>query len=234
MADATAPVPVLTIDGPSGVGKGTVARVFAREFGWHYLDSGALYRVIAYAASEQGVDSGDGVALAAIATGLEVEFDLLGDGSEALLLAGQDVANAIRSEECGRMASMVAALPEVRAALLKRQRHFRSPPGLVADGRDMGTVVFPDAALKIFLAATPEERARRRHKQLKQKGLSVSLAALSGQMRERDERDKSRSAAPLVAAEDARLIDTTSLDVDEVVEVIRDLAKTVGLVVPVA
>ncbi|MCG2634890.1 MAG: (d)CMP kinase [Gammaproteobacteria bacterium] len=228
MTESVMPCPVLTIDGPSGVGKGTVAKILARELGWHYLDSGALYRIVACAAMERGVDLTDGAALAVVASDLDVSFDLIGPDGEVILLAGHDITAEVRSEACSRGASIVAARPEVRAALLTRQKQFRQLPGLVAEGRDMGTVVFPDAALKIFLTASPEERALRRHKQLNQKGLGVSLSALSQQMQERDQRDSSRAEAPLVAAADALQVDTTQLSVEQVVAVIRDLAKKVA------
>lgn len=210
MADA---VPVVTIDGPSGSGKGTVAAEVARRLGWRVLDSGALYRLTAYAARRAGVDFGDARALAEIARNLPVEFR---DGR--VLLDGEDVTLAIRTETAGNDASRVAAVPEVRQALLQWQRDYARPPGLVADGRDMGTVVFPGAPVKIFLDASAEERARRRHKQLKEQGIDVNLPGLIAEIEERDRRDRNRSVAPLKPAQDAEVIDSTSMSVDAVVE----------------
>ena len=218
--------PVITIDGPSGVGKGTIAQLLARELGWHMLDSGALYRLVALGAARQGIPLDDETALADYAARLPVEFRA-GEGAThglAIYLDGEAVGDAIRTEECGAGASRVAALPAVRAALLARQRAFRRPPGLVADGRDMGTTVFPDAPLKIFLTASAEERARRRYKQLKEKGIDVSLAALLEEITERDTRDSQRSASPLVPADDALRIDTTSMTIDEVLQTVKQAA----------
>jgi CMP/dCMP kinase len=209
-----AAVPVTTIDGPSGSGKGTVGRAVARYAGWHHLDSGALYRLVALDGSEQGLDPQDVKSHVRAALGLDVQFDPEG---ERVLLRGRDVSERLRSEEVGAGASRVAAWPEVREALLARQRAFARPPGLVADGRDMGTVVFPGAELKIFLTASPEERAWRRHKQLKHKGSGVSLPALSREIAERDARDAMRAVAPLKPAPDAHVIDSTDLTVEEVV-----------------
>lgn len=216
MPDADARVPVLAIDGPSGSGKGTVARRIAERLGWHYLDSGALYRLVALAALEQGTDTGDARALARVAATMSVRFGQRGD-DEQVLLDGKDVTLALRGEACGEAASRLATLAEVRAALLDRQRAFAEPPGLVADGRDMGTVVFPSAQVKVFLTASAEERARRRHKQLKQKGIDVSLRDLSRDIELRDQRDANRATAPLRQAHDARVIDSTNLTADEVV-----------------
>jgi cytidylate kinase len=209
--------PIVTIDGPSGSGKGTISRAVARRLGWHLLDSGALYRLVALAGARAGVEPADVAAHAQLAAGMVVSFEVAADGSERVRLAGADVTAAIRSEEAGQGASRVAAWPAVRAALLERQRGFARPPGLVADGRDMGTVVFPQADLKIFLTATPEERALRRHKQLKDKGSDVSLPALSREIAERDFRDQNRAVSPLVAAPDACVIDSTGLPVEAVV-----------------
>lgn len=214
----TGKVPILTIDGPSGAGKGTIARRVAHELGWHLLDSGALYRLVALAARKAGLDPADEAAHEGCAAALSVRFSSTSAGDEQIWLAGNDVTAAIRTERAGDDASRVAVMPGVRRALVNRQRGFAQPPGLVADGRDMGTVIFPDADCKIFLTATPEERARRRHKQLKDKGLDVSLAALSREIAERDQRDLSRPVAPLVPASDAQLLDTTSLSIDAVVE----------------
>ncbi len=217
-------VPVITIDGPSGSGKGTVARALGQRLGWEFLDSGALYRVLGYYAEQRGVALDDETGLTRLARELPVRFDTRDDG-DRVLLGGNDVSALIRSEEAGNSASKVAAIPAVRDALLERQRAFRRPPGLVADGRDMGTVVFPDAALKIFLTASVEERARRRHKQLKEQGLSVTLSALLEEIAERDRRDSSRAVAPLKPAADAFIIDTTDIGVDAVVERVLQLAK---------
>jgi cytidylate kinase len=210
-------IPVLTIDGPSGAGKGTIARQVVLSTGWHFLDSGALYRLAGLYCKRREVDPGDAAAAAELAAELPVEFYLGPDG-ERILLDGHDVSADIRTEKCGALASQVAALQPVRDALLQRQRDFRQPPGLVADGRDMGTVVFPDAEIKIFLTASPYERAQRRYNQLKEQGADVSLACLAEEIAERDRRDASRSAAPLVAAADAQVIDTTGIGVDAVVE----------------
>ncbi len=217
-------VPVITLDGPSGSGKGTVGRALAERLGWHFLDSGALYRVLGLAALRRGVSLDDEAALARLAEGLEVEF-----AGGRVLLAGEDVSGAIRSEEAGAAASKVAALPGVRQALLARQRAFRRPPGLVADGRDMGTVVFPDAPLKVFLDASAEERARRRHAQLKAQGVDVNLEQILTDIRARDRRDRERPVAPLRPAEDAVVIDTTELAPEAVIERILELAKARGL-----
>jgi len=217
--------PVIAIDGPSGAGKGTVSRAVAQALGWALLDSGALYRLVALAAREAGVDLGDAAALARIAAGLQVSFGSAASGGEAVCLGGRDVTKAIRTEQAGNDASIVAALPAVRAALLDRQRRFAAPPGLVADGRDMGTVVFPEAPVKIFLTASAAERAERRHKQLKEQGVTANLAALSLEIAERDLRDKTRTASPLVASADAVRVDTTGIAVEAVVERILQIAR---------
>ncbi len=208
-----AAIPVIAIDGPSASGKGTVAALVARELGFHYLDSGAIYRVTAHAAQRAGIELDDEDALARLARALDLRFD----GAE-VWLAGEAVGDAIRTELAGRAASRIAALPAVRAALLQLQRDFRRPPGLVTDGRDMGSVVFPDARLKVFLTASAEERANRRYKQLIEKGFDANLAALLQDLRERDARDAARAAAPLRQAADAMLLDTTDLAIDEAVQ----------------
>lgn len=224
----TKSIPVMTIDGPSGAGKGTVSRVVATQLGWHFLDSGALYRLVALAAMHHAVSLHDEVSLKTLAAHLDVQF-IAADGAieGRMILEGEDVTDAIRTEECGKAASVVAALPSVRRALLERQRAFRESPGLVADGRDMGTVVFPDAALKVFLTASREERAQRRYKQLNAKGVSVNLQHILGELAERDARDSGRSVSPLRPAADAITIDTTALSInDVVVEVMNVWRKT--------
>jgi len=221
-------VPILTIDGPSGAGKGTIARAVAARLGWRLLDSGALYRVAALAALRAGIPLEDEDRVAALAGRLDVEFAEL-DGRERVVLDGEDVTAELRTERCGEAASKVAALPAVRRALLARQRAFIAPPGLVADGRDMGTGVFPEAVLKVFLTATPEERARRRHKQLKDKGIDVSLRDLSREIAQRDERDANRPVAPLVPAHDARIIDSTHMSPEEVTERILQWLREAGV-----
>lgn len=215
-------VPVIAIDGPSGSGKGTVARRVAEHLGWHLLDSGALYRLVALDAVEKGVSLDDPAALVDIAAGLDVEFLSDATGEEQVILSGRDVTQAIRSEEAGIGASAVAAIQVVRDALFERQRAFRMPPGLVADGRDMGTQVFTDAALKVFLTASSKERANRRYKQLNDKGIDVSLAAVSRDIVDRDRRDSERSVAPLKPAEDARILDSSGIPIEEVVQTVLD------------
>jgi len=222
MADAAA-CPIVTIDGPSGSGKGTISRAIARRVGWHLLDSGALYRLVALAGMSAGASEGDAPRHAQLAAAMHVVFGVAADGSERVELDGRDVSGAIRTETAGQGASRVAAWPQVRQALLARQRAFAAPPGLVADGRDMGTIVFPGADLKIFLTATPQERALRRHKQLKDKGSDVSLPALSREIAERDLRDRTREVAPLKAAPDACVIDSTGLSVEAVVGRVLEL-----------
>ena len=222
-------VPVIAVDGPSGTGKGTLSLRIAQSLGWHFLDSGALYRVLAHYATLSGVPLDDEPAVARLARALPVAF-AAGDGEPRVLLDGRDVTAAIRTEEGGAAASVVAALPAVRAALLDRQRAFRAAPGLVADGRDMGTVVFPDAAFKLFLTASPEARAERRYKQLKGKGIDVNLAALLEDIRRRDQRDEQREVAPLQPAPDAEILDTTTLGIPEVEARVRQLLRLRGIV----
>lgn len=220
------PPPVITIDGPTASGKGTIARLMAQRLGWHILDSGALYRLVALAAIKHSIAIDDVASLQPLAAHLDVEF-LAGEADEEMvvLLEGEDVTLELRTETCGNGASKVAAVPEVRAALLDRQRAFLQAPGLVADGRDMGTVVFPDASVKIFLTASAEERASRRYNQLKDKGLGVSMRHLLDEIAERDERDRNRAASPLVPAEDAVVLDTSELSIDEVVEHLWNLCQ---------
>lgn len=219
-------VPVIAIDGPSGSGKGTVARRVATALGFHLLDSGALYRLVALAGSNRGLAPGDASGHAAVAAALDVRFGVDAQGGESIVLEGTEVSGAIRTEAAGAEASRVAAMPPVRTALLARQRGFARPPGLVADGRDMGTVVFPAAPLKIYLTASPEERALRRHNQLKEKGLTVNIADLSQEIRERDLRDSTRPVAPLRPAEDAQVIDSTGLSIEQVVDQVLALARS--------
>jgi len=210
--------PVIAIDGPGGSGKGTVGRLVAARLGWHFLDSGSLYRLTAFAAQQHGVALDDDVAVARLAARLDVVFrGDKPDAVEGIVLEGHDVTREVRSAACGSAASRIAACPAVRQALLDRQRSFRQQPGLVADGRDMGTVVFPDAPLKVFLTASAEERANRRYKQLKQKGINVNLSRLLQEIAERDERDQRRSIAPLSPAADAIVLDSTGMGIDEVV-----------------
>ena len=231
MSENNPHAPVIAIDGPSGSGKGTICQLLAANFDWRLLDSGALYRLVALSAENHGLALDDAAALEVLAGHLDVEFRA-GDHGEptAVILEGEDVSLLVRSEECGRKASIVAVLPEVRKGLLKRQRAFAEAPGLVADGRDMGTVVFPDATLKIFLTASEEERANRRYKQLKAKGQSVSLPGLLADIRERDQRDSERELAPLKPADDAVVMDTTSKTIDEVFQLIVDEARSRHLI----
>jgi cytidylate kinase len=219
-------IPVIAIDGPGGSGKGTISKTVAERLGWHLLDSGALYRLVALESALQKVSPEDEPGLVRLASGLDVRFDPGGE-TVRVVLAGREVTDAIRDEACGRLASRVAAVPAVRSALAARQRAFRAKPGLVADGRDMGSVIFPDAELKIFLTATVEERAQRRYKQLKDKGIDVSLPALAKDMADRDQRDADRSVAPLQACPDAKILDTTSMSIEAVVSEVMDWANRV-------
>lgn len=220
-----AKIPVVAVDGPSGSGKGTVGQLLANRLGWHFLDSGALYRVVGLAARQAGIDLDDRERLAEVARELDVTFRARADGSAAVWLAGRDVSDVLRTEESGAAASRVAAVPAVRQALLDKQRELRRPPGLVADGRDMGTTVFPDAIVKVFLTASPEVRAERRYKQLKVKGFDVNLPRLLDEIRERDASDAARAASPLKPAADAQLLDTSDLSISEVVDRIESLLR---------
>lgn len=210
--------PVMTIDGPSGAGKGTVSRIVAKRLGWHYLDSGALYRAVGVAASWANLDISDPAALVRCTFDTAVSFVENASGELRVMVNGADTTTELRLETTGAVASAIAAFPEVRSALKERQRAFRQPPGLVADGRDMGTVIFTDAAYKVFLTASAEERAERRYNQLKDKGVSVTLDGLLREILARDARDAQRTVAPLRPAEDAVLIDTTGQNIEQVVE----------------
>ena len=218
--------PVLTIDGPSGSGKGTISMLIARKLGWHMLDSGALYRLVAFGVEKHRISLQDEAKLADYARHLDVRFEQPEGADElAIYLEGEDVTGGIRTETCGNAASRVAAIQAVRDALLDRQRDFSQAPGLVADGRDMGTTVFPEAGLKIFLTASAEERAKRRYKQLKDKGIDVSRPALVKEIAERDARDSQRTASPLKPAVDAVQLDTSDLTIEQVVQRVEQLYK---------
>jgi CMP/dCMP kinase len=221
-------VPVIAIDGPSGVGKGTVARAVARTRGWHFLDSGSLYRILALAARKAGISDQDEAAVAALAPKLDIKFDIQSDERERIVVDGEELSARVRAETTGQLASVIAVYPKVRAALLERQRAFRRAPGLVADGRDMGTVVFPDATVKIFLDASPDERARRRLNQLRKAGIEANIAALREEIRERDVRDRNRSVSPLKPADDAVTIDTTELSIAQVLVRVEQLIEARG------
>jgi len=217
---------VITVDGPSGTGKGTIGQLLAQRLGYHYLDSGALYRLLALAAKRHKVALDNVEALSVLAAHMDVSFTMNAEGdTPRVILEGEDVSAEIRTEEMAAGASTVAVLPEVRQALLGRQRAFVELPGLVADGRDMGTVVFPEAGVKIFLTASPEERAERRYKQLMDKGESVSLAALVESVRARDEKDSTRRISPLVPAGDAVVLDTTGMTISQVLEKACDIVR---------
>ncbi|PJK08091.1 cytidylate kinase [Lysobacteraceae bacterium NML120232] len=225
-------IPVLTIDGPSGSGKGTISRRVARHLGWHYLDSGALYRAVGVAAMKEGIDLGDESAVEACARRTQIRFADDAEGQARVLVNGEDVTDELRLETTGAAASAIASMAGVRAALVQMQHDFRAVPGLVADGRDMGTVIFPDALCKVFLTASAEERAERRYKQLIEKGVSVSLAGLLGEIVARDERDANRALSPLKPAPDAVSIDTTGVAIDAVVAEVLALVESSGAVPP--
>ncbi|MCM2679350.1 (d)CMP kinase [Echinimonas agarilytica] len=218
---------MIAVDGPSGSGKGTLSKRLAKRFGWQLLDSGAIYRVLALAAIHHEIALDDEEALAALAAHLDVAFEAREDSEVvSVMLEGEDVSSSIRTEECGAAASKVAPFPAVREALLRRQRGFRTSPGLVADGRDMGTVVFPDAPVKVFLTASAEERAQRRVSQLQNHGQSVNIAQILADIKARDDRDMNRSVAPLRPAEDALVLDSTELSLDEVEAKVVEYAQS--------
>ena len=222
-------VKIITVDGPSGSGKGTVSRILAKQLGFHYLDSGALYRLLGLVAVRHHIDFSRTTDLSKLAENMDVRFEALANGHNRVLLEGEDVTQELRTEETGALASNVASIQAVRDALLIRQREFAKAPGLIADGRDMGTKVFPNAQLKIFLTASIEERASRRYKQLLEKGESVSLRALEEQVRSRDERDMNRKASPLAIATDAVEVDTSDLSIQEAVDRLHNLAILRGI-----
>ncbi len=222
-------VPVITVDGPSGSGKGTICQLLSRELNWGLLDSGALYRLVGLAAKHHGVELDNQEALVVLAAHLDVQFIAREDDSVQIILEGEEVTDVIRTEAVGKDASIVAALPEVREALLGRQRAFAELPGLIADGRDMGTVVFPEAGLKVYLDASADERAVRRYNQLINKGLDASLQAILEDIQARDDRDMNRAVAPLKPAADAVILDTTKMSIDEVLAAVLDEARHKGL-----
>jgi len=226
---AAGAAPILTIDGPGGSGKGTIARALASRLNWHLLDSGAIYRLAAMASMQRGIDhtehASDLEKLLDVCAHLNASFQRNADGSEKIVLDGEDVSLLLRDEATGEAASKIAIVPEVRAALLNRQRQFHQPPGLVADGRDMGTVVFPDANSKIFLTASLSERVKRRHKQLKGQGISISIDALFRDMAKRDERDANRKVSPLTPADDATVVDCSTLSIAEVVDKVLGILR---------
>jgi cytidylate kinase len=222
-------VKIIAVDGPSGSGKGTVSRILAKQLGFHYLDSGALYRLLGLVAVRHGIDIGLNSDLTHLAENMDVRFEALSNGHNRVLLEGEDVTQELRTEETGALASKVAAIPSVRDALLTRQQQFAKSPGLVADGRDMGTKVFPKAQLKVFLTASIEERASRRYKQLLEQGENVSLRALEEQVRSRDERDMNRKASPLVIAIDAVEVDTSDISIKQAVDRLQNLAILRGI-----
>lgn len=221
----TQKVPIITVDGPSGAGKGTLSSMLAEAYKWHFLDSGAIYRVLSVAAIHHDISFTDTSGLTPLASGLDVTFTITEDGNR-IILEGEDVTDDIRNEEVGDAASQIASIPLVREALMRRQRAFRELPGLVADGRDMGTVVFPDANVKIFLSASAEIRAERRYQQLKALGRDVKISRLLSDIQARDDRDRNRKTAPLVAAEDAYILDSSDLNIKQVYEKAKDYADS--------
>ena len=226
---STSDIPVITIDGPSGSGKGTVARRLANSLGFHLLDSGALYRVVALLFGKNGIEGIENNNIVKIIKNMDVRFEIDKDLKQLIFLNDKDVTDDIRTESCGKLASSIAGLSIIRTSLLERQYAFKRLPGLVADGRDMGSHVFPDAKVKIFLTATIEERAKRRFNQLKGQGIDVSLAALLIDINERDDRDKNRSVAPLMQASDAKMVDSSNLSIDKVTDLILGLVSESGL-----
>lgn len=221
--------PVITVDGPSGAGKGSICHLLAVNLGFRYLDSGALYRLLALAAKRHRVDLSSIESLLVLAAHMDISFEMSGQSQAKAILEGEDVSAFIRSEDIGLNASIIAAYPKIRTALLDRQHAFSRPPGLVADGRDMGTIVFPNANAKIFLTASAEVRAKRRYKQLMGKGKGVSLAALIKHVKERDKRDATRKSSPMVPAQDAIIIDSSSMSIDEVLKLGLEIAKKNGI-----
>lgn len=217
--------PVVTIDGPSSSGKGTIGRLLAKALNWHFLDSGSLYRALAFRMAQENITVNDNEEIKKLAEELDLKFEFFNGVQLLIRLNGEDVTQVLLTEKCGNNASQIAVFPQVRAALLEKQRDFRQPPGLVADGRDMGTVVFPDANLKIFLSASLSERTRRRYTQLKEQGINVSLTTIETELKIRDERDEKREFAPLKSAEDAVLVDTTHLSIAETVAQIEQLVR---------
>jgi len=222
-------IPVITVDGPSGVGKGTTASLISNHLGWHLLDSGAIYRALALKVLNTEAEVSDVDTLVELAKNLELSFESVIGEPTLVYLDGECVNHDLRQESCGNIASIIAVIPEVRAALLQRQKDFRQAPGLVADGRDMGTVVFTDAQIKFYLTASAQERAKRRHKQLKNKGVDANIRALEKEIGARDARDSNRKASPLVPADDAIIIDTSELSIDEVFAFCKDIIKKTGL-----
>jgi cytidylate kinase len=216
-------IPVLTIDGPSGAGKGTVSRAVAKRLGWHYLDSGSIYRSLAIAVLKHNIDLADEPEIVKVAQSMALEFEC--NDELAVKLNGEDITSQLGLESTGNAASIVAVLPEVRSTLLQKQKDFKKMPGLVADGRDMGTVVFPDAEIKVFLTASAAERAQRRYKQLIEKGIDANLALLTNEIEERDRRDTERKTAPLSMASDALYIDSSNMTIDEVIEEVLNLIR---------